>query len=112
MGMFDWYRPARKIACPVCAHPLTKWQSKEGPCGLFVWQEGSKHPVDQPIAEESRLPPPKLSKFTLPESFYIHSYDCPQHHPIDARCQTREGVWRTTELLPFEPDLAKRRELL
>jgi len=54
MGMLDWYRPVPDLACPVCGTPLREWQGKEGPCGLFVWQQGEIAPIDQVVDEECR----------------------------------------------------------
>ena len=31
MSMFDYYRPASELRCPVCVRPLREWQGKVGP---------------------------------------------------------------------------------
>jgi hypothetical protein len=110
MSMFDWYQPATQLTCPECGTPLKEWQGKDGPCGLFVWREGVRHPVDQLIDdEEVRLPPGELSRFTLPSSFEIYSYDCPNHQPIDAVCATGDGVWSSTQVQSFRKMRLPRR---
>jgi len=95
--MFDWYRPQKHLRCPVDGHALKEWQGKDGPCGLFVWREGVKHPVDQLVDDEDvRWSVKERERFTLPSNFAIYSYDCPAHQPINAKCSTREGIWIST----------------
>jgi hypothetical protein len=97
MSLFDWYCPLGDLRCPLDGTPLTRWQGKDGPCLLFVWEEGARHPVDQLIAdEEVRSTPQDWENYDLPESFTIYSYDCPNHHPIDAACHTHDHVWDST----------------
>ena len=98
MGMFDTYHPEKSYRCPVCATPLTEWQGKEADCGLFVWKEGVAAPIDHPVCEESQLSPEELATKRLPDRFDIYSYDCEQHHPINAHCQCINGVWSITEI--------------
>jgi hypothetical protein len=98
MGMFDWYRPAGELRCLIDGHLLSEWQGKDGPCALFLWQEGADHPVDQLVDEEVRLLPEEWERFTLPESFTIYSHDCPHHQPIDAIYTARNGTWSLTKL--------------
>ena len=103
MGMFDTYRPKAETACPVCGTPLTEWQGKDGPCALFIWEEGVKWPVDQAIDdEEVKLTAEELRKHSLPEAFVIYSYDCASHKPIFAQCSCRDGIWSNTKILSFE----------
>jgi hypothetical protein len=103
MSLFDWYQPADKLRCPVCDSPLSEWQGKDGPCGLFVWREGVKHPVDQLVgAEESRWSPEEWSQFTLPSTFTIRSYDCPNHRPIVAVGEAPDEIWSSTVVKPFK----------
>jgi hypothetical protein len=97
VSMFDWYQPAGDLSSPLCGKPLSEWQGKDGPCGLFVWREGVKHPVDQAIDDpEVRLPSEAWDQFTLPPQFAVYSHDCPDHQPVDAICRTRDGVWSST----------------
>ena len=101
MGMFDWYRPAGEVRCPVDGHPLEVWQGKDGPRLLLVWQEGIGHPVEHRVDEEVRFTAAELADGwadTLPRVFVIYSYDCPRHQPIEARCTTRDGIWAATEV--------------
>ena len=101
MGMFDWYQPAEKCACPVCGTPLQDWQGKDGPCCLFVWQEGEKYPINQRVDDEIRFSSEEMQQWTLPLQFWIYSYDCSDHRPIVALGITRDGVWTSTSLQPF-----------
>jgi len=99
MSLFDWYRPREQLCCPLDGHPLVEWQGKDGPRGLFVWQEDSRNPVDQLITdEEVRWPLDERDRFLLPRAFRIYSYDCPQHQPVDALCSTQDDVWNSTVL--------------
>lgn len=101
MGMYDSYKPAKEYACPVCGTPLKDWQGKDGPCGLFVWQEGEKYPIDQLVDEEVRSSVEER-QWMLPLRFWIYSYDCPDHHPINALGTTQDEVWSSTTLQPFQ----------
>jgi hypothetical protein len=118
MGMFDWYRPASVRSCPLCGALLQKWQGKDGPCGLFVWQEKEKHPVDQLVDQEVRMTSEDWKCLILPNRFRIYSHDCPRHQPIDAVGTTSDNVWTSTEQgkgklsLPWERDLMTRKDLL
>lgn len=102
MGMFDWYKPAKEYSCPVCGTPLKDWQGKDGPCGLFVWQEGDKNPIDQPIDDEVRLSVEERQQFILLLRFWIYSFDCPYHYPINAFGTTQNEIWSSTTLQPFQ----------
>jgi hypothetical protein len=101
MGMFDTYKPSASLRCPVCLHPLEVWQGKDGPCGLFVWEEGAAAPVDQDVDEGIALALAERDAIRLPEAFTIYSYDCPAHDPINARCHCVSGVWATTVIDPW-----------
>ncbi|MDQ2809177.1 MAG: hypothetical protein M3Z04_20075 [Chloroflexota bacterium] len=108
MGMFDTYRPTKDLQCPVCGTPLREWQGKEGPCCLFVWQAGIKHPVESEIQAED-LEGVSLEEWngivgtqTLPPEFFIYSYDCPVHYPVDAYCRANEEEgWVNTVIVPY-----------
>ena len=97
MGMFDWYKPSVDFECPVCGVVLKEWQGKDGPNGLFVWCEGERSPVDQPIDEDAKISEEARRAFKLPEEFEIYSYDC-QHHRVMAKCRSRDGVWSETNI--------------
>jgi hypothetical protein len=99
MGMFDRYRPSELLACPVCGTPLQQWQGKDGPCGLFVWQQGHTAPIAQEADDDSRLSDDALVVWRLPESFTIYSYDCSCPFPVEAIGMTSYGTWATTELV-------------
>ena len=103
MSMFDWYRPSGELHCPVCNTPLAEWQGKDSVCGLFIWQEGLKHPVNQAISDpDIRIDPVDYDGFTLPPEFVIYSYDCPDHEPILAYCTTNEQqTWTETLIMPY-----------
>jgi hypothetical protein len=80
---------------------LNDWQGKDGPCGLFLWQEGEKRPIDQLADEEACLSGEEQRRFTLPERFLFYSYDCPHHQPIFAIGTTENEIWTSTTLHPF-----------
>ena len=98
MGMFDWYEPTPDLTCPHCGATLKEWQGKDGPCALFVWRQGERHPVDQRVDEEVRLPPDKMGRFELPPWFIIYSFCCNQDFPVEAICEGTRGAWTTTRL--------------
>jgi hypothetical protein len=97
MSMFDYYRPANALHCPICQRLLVESQGKD-PNGLFVWVEGTAHPVDQMAGDDVALDPKARERFSLPRSFTIYSYDCPDHWPIDAVCRASDGVWNETAI--------------
>ena len=96
--MFDYYKPKEKLTCPTCGNNLNEWQGKDGPCALFLWEQGTKFPTDQKASAECRLPEKDRKKFHLPDKFEIYSYDCPNHQPIVATCISKSNVWEATEL--------------
>ena len=93
MGMFDYYKLSEEIKCPTCGSELSEWQGKEGPCALFVWQQGCEFPVDQKAGDECNFSINERKAFHLPDSFEIYSYDCPNHQPVVALCACENGVW-------------------
>ena len=97
MGMFDWYKPAGTLRCPICEVELQGWQGKDGPRGLFVWQEGLKHPIKQELEEELRGEYEDVRTVTLPEDFLIYTDSC--RHFMYAIGFCRDDVWYKTELL-------------
>jgi hypothetical protein len=101
MGMFDLYEPSNELRCPVDGRLLINWHGKEGPCALFVWRQGSPHPVAQMVDEEIRLGPVEWQNWSLLSEFTIQCFDCPDHQPVLAFCTAPQGVWMTTILLPI-----------
>jgi hypothetical protein len=97
--MFDHYQPDPTLTCPVCAAPLSGWQGKDGPCGLFVWRQGAATPIDQDVAEEVRLEPAALASVRLPASFHIYARCCSQDYMVEASCEAPGGLWSSTELV-------------
>ena len=98
MGMFDHYRPKPEIACPVCGASQLEWQGKDGPCALFVWEQGQIAPVDQMASDDCKLPPEKREAWRLPARFEIYARcRCPTF--LAAVGVTERGVWTRTELL-------------
>ena len=95
MGFFDTYKPAEPIKCPVCSRSVTEWQGKQGPCGLFVWEEGIAHPTGQEAGEVNILKQNR-EKVRLPEEFEIYSYECGCPFPVEAICKTVDGIWSET----------------
>ena len=96
MGLFDYYRPAHRLTCPICGAELAEWQGKDGPNALFVWAEGVASPVEQLVPSEVQADADKRAAFRLPRRFAIYSHGCKQHQPVDADCETVDGVWCTT----------------
>lgn len=101
MSMFDSYRPAYEQRCPVCSRVLRQWQGKDGPNGLFLWAEGTRSPVEQAVDEELQIDRGTRERLVLPARFVIYSYDCPEHHPIEAECRAPDGTWIETAVRPF-----------
>jgi len=100
MAMFDWYKPAPSLTCPNCGSMLREWQGKDGPNGLFVWEQGRTSPIDQPIDDDARLPPEKLATWRLPSSFRIHAHcDCGKRVEAEGTC--RNGTWVLTRVDPL-----------
>ena len=97
MGMFDWFVPSGAPRCPECGSVLAQWQGKDGPCALFVWEQGHAAPVDQPLGEFA-IEVAEREQLRLPERFVIYSYDCEQHQPVEAVCACVDGVWSSTEI--------------
>ena len=87
------------MACPVCSKGLSGWQGKDGPCGLFVWQEGVAAPIDQSVSDDVRLEPAALAQVRLPASFTIYVYCCSSTYPVEAACLAPDGLWGVTELV-------------
>lgn len=97
MGMFDWYEPEPPLRCPACQTQLKEWQSKEGPCGLFVWRPGAVAPHSQDVDEEWRHP--NLVEVRLPQrtiGIYTTCEGCQRW--ITALAFIRDGIWTHTEL--------------
>jgi hypothetical protein len=98
MGMFDHYRPKPGIDCSVCGASYLEWQGKDGPCALFVWEQGQFGPVDQLVDEECKISPEDRAEVRLPVRFEIYAEcGCPTF--LDAVGFTEHGVWTLTELL-------------
>jgi len=96
--MFDYYLPKPDIRCPVCGATNLEWQGKDGPCSLFVWEQGQEAPVDQRVDDEWRLPPDARVEHRLPARFEIYAQCvCPTF--LTAIGITEREVWARTELL-------------
>ena len=93
MGMFDRYRPDPPLYCPRCSTELSGWQGKDGPCALFLWQQGEKNPVDQSVGDDIKIDPVARSQFTLPETFEIHTSCSQCEKLVKAHCQGDNYVW-------------------
>jgi hypothetical protein len=98
MGMFDHYRPKPELVCPVCGVSDPEWQGKDGPCALFVWEQGQSAPVDQLVDDECKISPEDRAEIRLPARFEIYT-DCRCPTSLDAVGFTEHGVWTRTELL-------------
>jgi hypothetical protein len=95
--MFDTYEPEPPLPCPVCGGASLGWQGKDGPCALFLWRQGHRHPVDQPIDEDARIDPQRYAEFTLPQTFALLGW-CAQDHQYGATGHAPEGTWTTTTM--------------
>ncbi len=98
MAMFDYYQPSTQLLCPTCGAELKRWQGKDGPSALFVWQQGIASPIDQLVDEDLRCALEVRAEFRLPASFTIYSYSCVKHPNVVARCKCVAGVWTETAL--------------
>jgi hypothetical protein len=94
--MFDEYLPEVMLACPSCGASSDGWQGKDGPCALFVWQQGKAHPIAQRADEP--LDNASLRSFVLPDSFGFYTR-CPNGHFVEAKGRCVDGVWAETTLL-------------
>ena len=94
--MFDYYRPQPTIACPVCGAPISEWQGNDGPCGLFVWEQGSAAPIDQVASLDVRLDTASLQRVRLPPLFLIRARCCSPNFSVEAVGRAHHGVWDTT----------------
>src|SRR5947199_222828 len=91
--------PMRAIAArPTCGQPLVEWQGKDGSRALFTWEEGIAYPTDQGGDDDVKLSAEDRMKYRLPTRFLIYSYDCENHHPIDAECEAPDGTWCKTKI--------------
>lgn len=104
MGMFDWYQPAGTFQCPVCGYIQREWQGKDGPCGLFMFHEGTAGAVAQWVDEEDRLPEKQISSQILPDEFFIKAHDCKCVYPTRLRCIAQGGAWKSSELFTGSTD--------
>lgn len=98
MGMFDWYEPSPLLSCSACGRTLEGWQGKQGPCGLFVWRQGTRSPIDQRVEGDLALDPEDRKSLALPDRFMIYT-DCEcSETTFDAICICEAGVWTSTRL--------------
>lgn len=98
MGMFDQYRPLPDLPCPDCLASGLEWQGQEGPCHLFVWEQGQPTPVDQLVPDECRISSADPAEIRLPSRFEIYAEcQCPTF--LIAVGTTEDGVWTKTALL-------------
>jgi hypothetical protein len=98
MGMFDYYRPMPDIGCPICGATHLEWQGKDGPCALFVWEQGQSGPVEQMASDDCKISPEKRAEWRLPVRFEIYA-ECQCPTSLAAVGVTEHGVWTRTELL-------------
>ena len=94
MGMFDYYKP-KPINCLACKRELDGWQGKDACCALVVWQEGSKHPVEQAVPDECKG---NIANDVLPERFEFYTH-CECGVWVQAVGYAPIGIWNRSELL-------------
>jgi len=99
--MYDIYLPKGQLLCPICQKNLNVWQGKDGPCGLFIWQQGIEFAIDQLGDKEYNIGIEQRNKLNLPKLFEIYSYDCPDHNPIYASCKFENNIWTSTIINPY-----------
>jgi hypothetical protein len=93
VGFFDWYELQEPRTCALCGDPLDgEWQGKDGPCALFVWRQGLKHPVDQKVDDEVALTIEDRDTRTLPSEFAIYTF-CRNDHAAWVSCSCVDDVW-------------------
>jgi hypothetical protein len=98
MGMFDHYRPKPDLKCPVCGTARLEWQGKDGPCGLFLWEQGHAAPVDQLVDDQWKISKEDLAKVRLPKRFEIYA-QCQCSTFVSIVGFVEEGVWTRSEIL-------------
>src|SRR3954471_7331425 len=98
MGMFDHHRPKPDFVCSVCRASHLEWQGKEGPCALFVWEQGKSAPVDQLVEDECKISPEDRAQRRLPARFEIYA-TCRCPTALGAVGLGEHGVWTRTDLL-------------
>ena len=96
VGMFDTYEPRDAVACATCGAEIGVWQGTDGPCALFLWRQGERHPVDQPVDADARIATERYGEFELPAAFGITGY-CAARHRNHCQGKCVEGVWTVTE---------------
>jgi hypothetical protein len=99
MGMFDWYEPTEPLRCPVCRQALREWQGADGPCALVVWRQGRLSPIAQRVESEYKISESQIADLRLPQTFHIHSQDCPCRFSVEAVCHTFQGVWTSATVI-------------
>lgn len=118
MGMFDYYRPKPDLACSVCGASVLEWQGTDGPCALFVWEQGQSAPVDQLVEDECKISQEDRVEARLPVRFEIYAEcRCPTY--LVAIGFTEQELWMQTELLsptnalayPYESEREFRKRL-
>ncbi|HEY8458135.1 MAG TPA: hypothetical protein VIL34_21265 [Actinopolymorphaceae bacterium] len=98
MGLYDEYEPSVSPTCPWCGTGFRGyWQGKDGPNAFFLWRQGDRHPVDQPIDEDARMDPARYTEFVLPAEFRISNV-CEQGHMVEAVGRCVDGVWQELDL--------------
>ena len=90
-----WIRTGQslRLHSPTAAGSSKRGKGKDGPNALFVWPQGEKHPVDQPIAEESRIDVGRHLDYMLPETFEITGWWA-NGDRLTAKCGCIAGVCR------------------
>jgi len=96
MGMFDYYKPDFPKHCPKCFERFSDWQGKDGPCGLYIWEQHELAPIDQPIDKDARISLKERDVKRLPEVFDFETKceNCKIWVKAEGLCI--DGVWRYT----------------
>jgi len=99
MSMFDWYIPEPVLNCPHCGATLDGWQGKDGGCGLLVWRQGNRRPIDQRVDDEIKWSPEELGQFESPSRFIIYTECCSHDFFVEAICTTQDTVWSDCKIV-------------
>lgn len=101
MSLFDYYTPDPPLHCPACNAPLAEWRGTDGPCALYVWQQGQAAPVEQRGKADAAL-----ADARLPVAFRIHTSCCSSRFLVEAIGRAPGGTWSSTEVITA--DMAQR----
>jgi hypothetical protein len=96
MGMFDTFIAEPPLRCRSCGSDVSVFQGKDGPCALFVWEQGVASPVRQTGDDQWAVPDAERITFRLPDEFEIYA-NCPKCHAwITGTGYCSDRVWTSS----------------